>query len=262
MCNLIFANIIRIKKSKLLWTGIIVSALYTTFLLIMNYLEMVYSVAITTVSLNWFFFSAISVSSIFCPIYSGFFVGTEYSNGTIRNKLIAGHKRCNIYFANAITIFCAECLLFLVSAGIIIVLGIPMFGFNIKYLSHFIWHLFAGILMLAVFASMFTMVSTSISNKTSSVASCLIIYAVLFIIAKYLSITIFSYYGEVPLGGISNKLAKITSEFLYDFLPTSQSLQITSGVILHPHSFFLCSFVNIVLTTVLGLFLFKRKDIK
>lgn len=144
MCNLIFANIIRIKKSKLLWTGIIVSALYTTFLLIMNYLEMVYSVAITTVSLNWFFFSAISVSSIFCPIYSGFFVGTEYSNGTIRNKLIAGHKRCNIYFANAITIFCAECLLFLVSAGIIIVLGIPMFGFNIKYLSHL-----SGICLLA-----------------------------------------------------------------------------------------------------------------
>lgn len=48
------------------------------------------------------------------------------SHGTIRNKLIAGHKRCSIYFANGITIFCAEGLLFLVNAAIIIALGIPM----------------------------------------------------------------------------------------------------------------------------------------
>ena len=76
MRNLIFANITRLKKSRLLLTGIIVSALYTAFLLIMNYLEMTASAENTAVSLNWFFFSAISVAAIFCPIYSGFFVGT------------------------------------------------------------------------------------------------------------------------------------------------------------------------------------------
>lgn len=66
------------------------------------------------------------------------------------------------------------------NVAFIIVLGIPMFGLNIEYPSHFIIYLFAGILMLAAFASLFTMVSTLISNKTSSVAACLIIYAVLF----------------------------------------------------------------------------------
>lgn len=262
MRNLIFANFTRLKKSKLFRTGIIVSALYTAFLLIMNYLEMTASVESTTVSLNWFFFSAISVAAIFCPIYSGFFVGTEYSDGTIRNKLIAGHKRCNIYFANAITIFCAEGLLFLVSAAIIIALGIPMFGLNIEYPSHFIMYLFAGILMLAAFASLFTMVSTLISNKTSSVAACLIIYAVLFIITNYLRIAVFSYYGGMTLDGISNEATRIMLEFLYDFLPTGQSMQISSGVILRQYSIFLYSLMNIALTTIWGLFVFKRKDIK
>ena len=56
MRNLIFANITRLKKSRLLLTGIIVSALYTAFLLIMNYLEMTASAENTAVSLNWFFF--------------------------------------------------------------------------------------------------------------------------------------------------------------------------------------------------------------
>ena len=247
MRNLIFANITRLKKSRLLLTGIIVSALYTAFLLIMNYLEMTASAENTAVSLNWFFFSAISVAAIFCPIYSGFFVGTEYNDGTIRNKLITGHKRCNIYLANGFTIFGAEGLLFLVSAVIIIVFGIPMFGLNIEYPLHFI---------------LFTMVSMLISNKTSSVAACLIIYAILFILTNYLRIAVFSYYGEVALGGTSNEAARIILEFLYDFLPTGQSLQISSGVILHPYSFFLYSLINITLTTVLGLIVFKRKDIK
>lgn len=49
MRNLIFANFTRLKKSKLFRAGIIVSSLYTVFLLIMNYLEMTASVEITTV---------------------------------------------------------------------------------------------------------------------------------------------------------------------------------------------------------------------
>lgn len=262
MRNLIFANFTRLKKSKLFRAGIIVSSLYTVFLLIMNYLEMTASVEITTVSLNWFFFSAISVAAIFCPIYSGFFIGTEYSDGTIRNKLIAGHKRSNIYFANGITIFCAESLLFLVNAALIIVLGIPLFGLNIEYPSYFIIYLLAGILILAAFASLFTMVSTLISNKTSSVATCLIIYVILFIITNYLRIAVFSYYGDVTLDIISNKITRIILEFLYDFLPTGQSLQISSGIILRPFNVILYSSLNIILTTVWGLFVFKKKDIK
>ena len=262
MRNLIFANFTRLKKSKLFRAGIIVSSLYTVFLLIMNYLEMTASVEITTVSLNWFFFSVISVAAILCPIYSGFFIGTEYSDGTIRNKLIAGHKRSNIYFANGITIFCAEGLLFLVNAALIIVLGIPLFGLNIEYPSYFIIYLLAGILILAAFASLFTMVSTLISNKTSSVATCLIIYVILFIITNYLRIAVFSYYGDVTLDIISNKITRIILEFLYDFLPTGQSLQISSGIILRPFNVILYSSLNIILTTVWGLFVFKKKDIK
>ena len=262
MRNLLFANTTRLKKSKLFWSATLISVLYTVFLLIMNYIEMTSSSEITTVSLNWFFFSAVSVATIFSPIFSVFFIGTDYSDGTIRNKLIAGHKRCNIYFSNGITVWGAECLLFLISAVIIIVLGVPMFGLNIDYPLHFVLYLLAGILMLAEFAGLFTMVSMLISNKAHSVATCLIIYAVLFIITNYLRIAVFSYYGEVTLDGISNNATRIMLEFLYDFLPTGQSLQISSGIILRPYSVILYSLLNIALTTVWGVFVFKRKDIK
>lgn len=67
MRNLLFANTTRLKKSKLFWSATLISVLYTVFLLIMNYIEMTSSSEITTVSLNWFFFSAVSVATIFLP---------------------------------------------------------------------------------------------------------------------------------------------------------------------------------------------------
>ncbi|MDE5570029.1 MAG: hypothetical protein K2I82_05185, partial [Ruminococcus sp.] len=36
------------------------------------------------------------------PVFVGIFLGTEYSDGTIRNKMVVGHKRSDIYFANLI----------------------------------------------------------------------------------------------------------------------------------------------------------------
>ena len=43
MRKLIFANMTRLRKNKLFWTGIVISMAYSAFLLIMNYLEMLIS---------------------------------------------------------------------------------------------------------------------------------------------------------------------------------------------------------------------------
>lgn len=45
-------------------------------------------------------------------IFSVLFLGTEYSNGTVRNKLIVGHTRSDIYIANLITVITAGVIMF------------------------------------------------------------------------------------------------------------------------------------------------------
>lgn len=61
------------------------------------------------------------IASIFSVLY----LGTEYSNGTLRNKLIVGRRRTEIYFANLLTvlivtfIYAAEDWLVTLAAGLI-----------------------------------------------------------------------------------------------------------------------------------------------
>ena len=46
---------------------------------------------------------SLQVVGILISIFYSLFLGTEYNDGTIRNKLIVGHKRETIYLASFIT---------------------------------------------------------------------------------------------------------------------------------------------------------------
>ena len=41
---------------------------------------------------------------IIIAIFTGLFLGVEYSDGAIRNKITIGHKRINIYLSNLIVV--------------------------------------------------------------------------------------------------------------------------------------------------------------
>lgn len=46
-------------------------------------------------------------------VFSALFIGTQYSDGVIRNKIIAGHSRANVYLSNFIvTVSAAIIMLF------------------------------------------------------------------------------------------------------------------------------------------------------
>lgn len=66
-------------------------------------------------------------------IFSVLFLGTEHSNGTIRNKLIVGRTRIEIYFASLITVSAAGMMMlaarWLITLSIGMTLGLDYSGF-------------------------------------------------------------------------------------------------------------------------------------
>lgn len=100
MIKLLNANLIRLKKDKALRIGIIFMFIMGVFTPVMHYIDMKksgYQITLDNGFFNNVLFCVI-LSSVFCSLY----VGTEYSDGTIRNKVVIGHTRMSIYFSNLI----------------------------------------------------------------------------------------------------------------------------------------------------------------
>ena len=129
MRNLLSANFSRLWKDKLFWIGIAVMAGFQAFELIMLYLESVqYQISNNLESVLYVYgVVAPIVMSVFCSM----FLGTEYSDGTLRNKLVIGQKRSAIYLANLAVCFVAGVLFSLANFAASLAVGIPMFGLKL-----------------------------------------------------------------------------------------------------------------------------------
>lgn len=85
------------------------------------------------------------------PVIISLFIGTDFSDGTIRNKLMVGHRRINVYLANLITLIAGSLILYLVGVLTSYIFGLIFF----KYAVLSAWTICKAILtsMLVIIAA-------------------------------------------------------------------------------------------------------------
>ena len=133
MYNLLNAAFFRLKKNKIFYFIILVSIgmalffLYSGYADEMRYIE--YNLPTSNLkSTDRLFVDNVLVIGFLMSLFTSLFVGTEYSDGVIRNKIIAGHKRMNIYASNFIMSVIVGVIIEVIYLLIIASIGIPMFG--------------------------------------------------------------------------------------------------------------------------------------
>lgn len=267
MLKLLSANKIRLKKSKFFWIGLFVTIGYSVFLLIMNYIEKISYIRNSIVLMNWYLLSPFSVISFFCPVFSSIFIGTEYSDGTMRNRLIVGHTRKNIYLSNFLIVCLVNIMIAFISSIIIFLLGTLLLEWNLVNPMLFLLHYFSGIMMLVAFSGFFVLVAMTIHNKTMGAVSSIIVFLMGYIIAGVVRRLVFCFYTGEPVSDVfsnlsSDMVSQPVLEFLYDFIPMGQCLQITSNSVLHPLRLPVFSILFTIITVVCGILIFSIKDMK
>lgn len=215
------------------------------------------------------------LSALFC----GVFGGTEYSDGTIRNKLIAGHTRWSDYLSSLI-VHSAQILLCLFSFLLAdLALGLPLLGgFVID--KRILLMLAGSIVTMLAFSAIFTLISMLCQNKTTGVCICLILFCVMFFMAMDIAQRLeepefYEGYTYMTDAGVTehedaqpnpNYLTgtkREAYEFLQDFLPCNQMYQYT---MMHSEidtrRLMLYSLSIIIVVTAAGIFVFRKKDVK
>lgn len=164
MINLLNAGFTRLKKNKLFWIltiftiGLALFMIYTQYSDMKKYKEVV---EVEQLMLNYS-----TIIGVVISIFVSLFLGIEYSDGGIRNKISIGHKRINIYLSNLIIIVITSLLSYLLFLMIITIIGIPLFG-NITIPISSLFSLLGCIFITIVaYSSLYTFIAMMISNKT------------------------------------------------------------------------------------------------
>lgn len=274
MNKLLSAGFARLKKSKYFWIGFFCMFALGAFLILNSYDDTKrYGYTYTIDELFFYYTMFIGIaSSAFCSL----FLGTEYSDGTIRNKLIIGHTRITIYLSNFIVCFIAGVLMVLAFILPVLIIGISCFGFFHTPIQNIIFTFFASLLMLMALTALFTMICMLIQNKAAAaVIAVLGMFALLFAATFLMSSldappTVPEYYlddagwqegPEIPNPHYITGTKRVIYEKLLDILPTGQAMQFI-GLQSIRWQLPLYSFLIFTALTIIGILAFQRKDIK
>ncbi len=277
MRKLLRANFARLWRSKSFW--LILAALFVFYLAlsldkvwqVRSYLAAGYERAI-----DRNMFSEAPLMGAFQAVFISFFLGTEYSDGTIRNKLVVGHRRGQIFLSNFIVCLAASCV-FLAAWWVAMIPYVTALGMPDMGVSGMALYALAALGFSAVFAALYTALASLSSNKAVTVVAALVLWLGLLFIGSALVDRL----AEPEMSGgmayidgafvetepTPNPLyltgtVRTVCEFFRDLLPTGQAILMNDASLTQPLP---CTALSVVLTVfvvIFGAAAFRRKDIK
>lgn len=279
MSRLLSADFAKLKKNKFFWICTIGLFLFGVFMAAMQHIAMIQQNDDPHLT-NVLFVYALVVA-ILIPAFVSLFIGTEYSDGTVRNKLVIGHTRQNIYLSSLISsstaglIFCLSYL-----AGALLV-GVPLTGIEEGTLQGIVILVLLSLLMSGAFTALCTITALLCQNRALTVvinilSACFLLVMSIYVMNKllepetYMGTYLDTSTGKVTAGEeIKNPdylegTERDIYQFFNDFLPTGQSVNISQagGVSGNPGLMAAYSAGIIIVSTGIGIFSFKKRDIK
>lgn len=296
MYKLLDANFSRLHKNVFFWIGILISVVLgvclptiakgisTTLVERTNGMISGGSLVFSEGSLDYFFFTWILFIVFYMALFSSVFTGTEYRDGTMRNKIVAGHSRTEIYISNFISSVVAGSIFYSVHMIIILAIGMSVTGgfllFETREIVIYIICIYA---IIIAFAGIFTLISMTVNHQALAVIMCICVVVVLLLIPirqtgnlqweqfwdedTFVSGVTYLAGTENPLyvGGIRREF----SAFMLNFLPGGSLLQWYSfSWLLYSDNIHLKPIIMLTgaaffsfLTTVVGVKLFSKKDL-
>ena len=187
--------------------------------------------------------------SVFVRLY----VGTDYHDGTLRNKLISGLSRNDIYLSNLCISYLIGILSVLFAYLVGAASGISLFGMFEMPAKQMILTGIVGILLNLAYISIFNMISMLSSSKTLSQP-------------EWIDQALIQN-GETIMETVKNPrymtgMTRTIYQNIIDFLPSGQAVQILNQEDIQAGKMILYSVFIIFGTNIAGLQIFKRKDIK
>ncbi len=274
MIKLLNAGFIRLRKNKLFWLLIIFSIGLALFMIYMGYSDIKRYGG--TVEVEQYMLNYSIMIGIIIAIFTSLFLGVEYSDGAIRNKISIGCKRINIYLSNLIIVIVTSLLSYILFLVIVTIIGIPLFGGITIEVSKLFLLLGCIFVTVMAYSSIFTFIAMIISNKTiTAIVSIMLAFGMMMValtcfyiletpktIKQASIINGETKIEEIPNPKYPSESKKKMCQTMININPAGQMFQISGRTIKNIKVLPLYSLGMMVIFTTVGIVLFRKKELK
>lgn len=275
MNKLLRSDLSRLLKTKFLWLAAAFMFGLGVFITVAQHLDMVNYDTLNFFDENLLVY--VSFVGCFAAVFCSIFTGTDHSGGTIRNKLIVGHHRSSVYLSGFVTSIAA--ILTMAAAFLLsyCALGCFLLESPVAATDKMVCLVGISIFTMIAFVSLFHALSMLIAKRSASAIICLLTFfgllALAIVIQGRLDAPEYISGYTITVDGIQaveEKLnpkylqpaARKVYQFFLDLLPTGQSVALTTYRVVHPYLMMVYSAAISVVTTILGIVAFRKKDLK
>lgn len=279
MNKLLSADLKRLWKNKVLWTGAVIMLLWAACMLAAAWYSAGRYDAFYT--LDDFFFQCEPAIGGFCAVIISLFLGTDYSDGTIRNKLMAGHSRKAVYLSNMLVSTVAGIVMNGVWFFTVLIIGVPLFGWFHASINVVLLHLLLTLAMVAALSSVFALVGMLNHRKAGAAVTSMLAFVIIMLFATfcysrlcepqmrggYTMITdadgepVMQEVEPEPNPYYIDGVVRTVFETIVDALPVGQGILLSNWEVARPWQMLLYSLLIVAGTTGVGIFCFQKKDI-
>lgn len=274
MNKLLDAGFTRLRNNKLFWLLTIFSIGLALTMIYTRYSDMkVYG---DVIEVEQIMFNYSTIIGIVIAIFTSLFLGVEYSDGAIRNKISIGHKRSNIYLSNLLITSITSLFSYILFIVIVAIIGIPLLGgitISIPKLLILLGCIFVTVI---AYSSIFTFIAMMISNKTiTAIVSIMLAFGMMMA-----ALTCFNIlntqefiqegslangemkFEEVPNPKYPSEEKKEVCQTLLDINPAGQMFQLAGRAAPDLKVLPLYSLGEFIVFASAGILLFKKKELK
>ena len=275
MRKLLTASFSRLWKEKIFWFVFLIMSIGTVCYNWIGYNE----INDPQVHVEDMIFCMLPISGFIFALFISMRLGTEFEEHTIRNKLIVGYSRTQVYFAEYITCMVASMILL----GIMLLVS-TSFGLLLSLEFQSSWHelvllIFCCVLIASVFSAMFTAISMNIGSKATSLVVSIVLLIAILLMASFCinalaeepmtySNIVITVENGVQFGDLIENPAYVDGtqrtiyELIADILPTGQTIQLNVLEFERVARWPLFSLIMLIIVTVAGYISFRKRDIR
>lgn len=274
MTNLLRANFSRLKREGVFWVCVLTTLACSAGFMVLWCLADAEKGFVRNLDIFYFRFSA--AMGFLYAIFTCLFLSVEYGEGTIRNKLVVGHTRREVYLSSFLTVFAAS--LCMAAAWLIGGLaGVPFLGFLTIGPAGTILCFAIIVGYTAAFSAIYTFIGM-LNGRRSATVITIAVWFILFLVSssfesvlhepEFLNPIIMVEDGAQMVGEQTpnpyyiSGIQRTIYEIVVDLLPMGQSSSLQNINIGHPVRMLLSSLGITAAFTLGGLRLFERKDLK